>query len=82
MSVWRYRRHVEDLLTEIERLEKLEREKQNEFQMATHRGEETMARKYRQEQLCLNDDIRKLKRELILAERRLNQSIQDESNFT
>lgn len=80
MTVWLYRRQVEDLQIEIERIEKLEREKQNDFQMATRRGDEALARQYRQEQLRFNDQIRHLKRELIQAERSLSQAEQIESN--
>lgn len=76
MTVWLYRRQIEDLQIEIERIEKLEREKQNDFQMATRRGDEPLARQYRQEQLRLNDQIRYLKRELIQAERLLSQAQQ------
>ncbi|SFX44992.1 hypothetical protein SAMN04487866_10846 [Thermoactinomyces sp. DSM 45891] len=71
MTVWIYQRQIEDLHIEIERLEKKEREKQNDFQMATHRGDEPLARQTRQEQLRLNDQIRQLKSELIQTERAL-----------
>ncbi|TCP64910.1 hypothetical protein [Baia soyae] len=71
MTIWIYQRQIEDLHIEIERLEKQEREKQNDFQMATRRGDEPLARQTRQEQLRLNDQIRHLKSELIQTERAL-----------
>jgi hypothetical protein len=71
MSIWRYEREVENIKIEIARLEKLMNEKQDDFQSATKRGDETKARHDRREQLRISSKIRLLTRELILAERKL-----------
>jgi hypothetical protein len=73
VSIWRYEREVENIKIEIARLEKNMNEKQDDFQLATRRGDESKARHDRREQLHISSRIRLLIRELILAERRLEQ---------
>ncbi|WP_028778100.1 hypothetical protein [Shimazuella kribbensis] len=72
MSIWRYEREVENIKIEIARLEKNMNEKQDDFQLATRRGDESKARQDRREQLQISSKIRLLTRELILAERKLD----------
>jgi hypothetical protein len=74
MSIWRYEREAENIKIEVARLEKLMNEKQDDFQRATKRGDETKARQDRREQLRLGSKIRLLTRELILVERRLEET--------
>lgn len=77
MSKWRYEREVENIKIEIARLEKWMNEKQDDFQLATRRGDEKKARQDRREQLQISSKIRQLTRELILAERQLEQASDD-----
>jgi hypothetical protein len=77
MSRWRYEREVENIKIEIARLEKWMNEKQDDFQLATRRGDEKKARQDRREQLQISSKIRQLTRELILAERQLEQANDD-----
>jgi hypothetical protein len=74
MSIWRYEREAENIKIEVARFEKLMNEKQDDFQRATKRGDETKARQDRREQLRLGSKIRLLTRELILVERRLDET--------
>ncbi len=74
MSIWRFEREVENIKIEMERYEKLMNEKQDDFQRATRRGDEGKARQDRREQLRYGTIIRELTRELILAERRLEEA--------
>jgi hypothetical protein len=74
MSVWRLEREIEHIRIELERYEKMAFEKQDDFQRAVRRGDERQARRDRLEQLQLEEQIRLLIRELILAERKLKQA--------
>jgi hypothetical protein len=77
MSVWRYEREVENIKIEISRLEKIMNEKQDDFQLATRRGDEQKARQDRRKQLQISSKIRLLTRELILAERNLEKAMEE-----
>lgn len=71
MSVWLCERALENLRIELERYERLSFEKQDDFQRATRRGAVSEARQYRKEQLLIDEKIRLLTREFILAQRNL-----------
>lgn len=81
MSVWLYERALENLRIEMERFERLSIEKQDDFQQATRRGDFGEARKYRKEQLQIDEKLRLLTRHFILAQRQLEDLREKENNL-
>lgn len=80
MTKWLYERTIDNLRIEIERFERLAMEKQDDFQLATRRGDLKEARMLRKEQLQIEEKIRLLTRNYILAERQLAKLKEHENN--
>lgn len=73
MSIWLYERTIENLHIELERFRQMSFEKQDDFQRATRRGDLQEARRFRKEQLLIDEKIRLLTRELILIQKKLQE---------